>query len=111
MTKVIIIIVSNHLTEITGQSSTCFCIHVHGSTCISFMHGSFKIFFISFYLSLSPSLPPSLPLSLPLPSISGTGQYLLTGTEDGSVELHRLSDPYSLAGLKVEGHDVWTGYT
>ena len=60
---------------------------------------------------LYPSISPSLPLSLPLPSISGTGQYLLTGTEDGSVELHRLSDPYSLAGLKVEGHDVWTGYT
>ena len=40
--------------------------------------------------------------------ISGTGQYLLTGTEDGSVELHRLSDPYSLAGLKEEGHGVWS---
>ena len=26
------------------------------------------------------------------------------------MELHRLSDPYSLAGLKVEGHDVWTAY-
>ena len=40
--------------------------------------------------------------------ISGTGQYLLTDTEDGSVELHRLSDPYSLAGLKEEGHGVWS---
>ena len=51
-----------------------------------------------------------LSLSLPLPSISGTGQYLLTGTEDGSVELHRLSDPYSLASLKEEGHGVWQGW-
>ena len=40
--------------------------------------------------------------------ISGIGQYLLTGTEDGSVELHRLSDPYSLASLKEEGHGVWS---
>ena len=57
-------------------------------------------------LSLPPSL--SLSLSLPLLSISGTGQYLLTGTEDGSVELHRLPDPYSLASLKEEGHGVWS---
>ena len=74
---------------------------------------------LSLSLPLSPLLPCSNPLSsslflsllslsLPLPSISGTGQYLLTGTEDGSVELHRLSDPYSLAGLKEEGHGVWS---
>ena len=24
------------------------------------------------------------------------------------MELHRLSDPYSLAGLKEEGHGVWS---
>ena len=68
--------------------------------------------FLPCSLALILSLPPSFSLSflspLPLPSISGTGQYLLTGTEDGSVELHRLSDPYSLAGLKEEGHGVWS---
>ena len=79
----------------------------------------FRLPTLSLSLPLSPLLPRSNPLSsslflsllslsLPLPSISGTGQYLLTGTEDGSVELHRLSDPYSLASLKEEGHGVWS---
>ena len=97
---------------------------VHGYTCISNLTIlSCKIIVFSFlfplhplppsfFLPLPPFLSPSLslplPLSLPIPSISGTGQYLLTGTEDGSVELHRLSDPYSLAGLKEEGHGVWS---
>ena len=41
-------------------------------------------------------------------SYSSNGQYLLAGSDNGSVEIHKLTDPYSLSGLKEEGHGVWS---
>ena len=35
-------------------------------------------------------------------------QYLLAGSDNGSVEMHKLTDPYSVSGLKEEGHGVWS---
>ena len=41
-------------------------------------------------------------------SYSSNGQYLLAGSDNGSVEIHKLTDPYSLSGLKEEAHGLWS---